>query len=117
MNVAFPFAVDGRGRTASCGEARHVRDLLEMLLFTAPTERVMRPTFGTGILRLVFGAAPEAAAATRLLVEGALQELLGDVIAVESVRAEADEGTLTVSVAYRIHATGERRTETLQGRP
>ena len=117
MNVAFPFAVDGRGRTAACTDRQHVRDLLELLLFTVPTERVMRPTFGTGILKLVFGGAPAAAAATKLLVEGALQEWLGDVLEVDGVRAESSEGTLTVSIDYRVRATGESRTETMQGRP
>jgi len=117
VNVAFPFRVDGNGRTAACDDARHVRDLLEQLLFTVPGERVNRPTFGTGVLQLVFGpGGPEVAAATQLLVQGALQEWLGDVLDVEAVRATAGEGTLTIAVDYRVLASGERRTEVVQGR-
>ena len=42
--LAFPFHVDDRGRTADTDELDHVRDLVEQLLFTAPGERVNRPT-------------------------------------------------------------------------
>lgn len=118
MNVAFPFRVDGRGRTAASDDARHVRGLLEQLLFTVPGERVNRPTFGTGILQLVFApGGPEVAAATQLLVQGALQEWLGDALDVESVRASASEGRLVVAIDYRVRRTGERRSETFEGRP
>src|SRR5262249_5620163 len=53
-DVAFPFAVDGRGRTADRGYDDHVRDMIELLLFTQPGERVMRPDFGCGLADLVF---------------------------------------------------------------
>jgi len=46
MNIAYPFRFDGRGRTALADDDRHIRDLIEQLLFTNPGERVMRPEFG-----------------------------------------------------------------------
>ena len=67
MNTVFPYQFDARGRTAEADDERHIRDLIEQLLFTAPGERVNRPTFGSGLLQLVFAPnSPELAAATTL---------------------------------------------------
>jgi Bacteriophage baseplate protein W len=107
--VDFPFHVDGRGRTAGTDADDHLRDLIEQVLFTAPGERVMRPEFGSGLLALVFEpGGPELVAATQHLVQGALQQELGHLIAVESVEVRQDEGTLTVNVGYVALRTQER---------
>ncbi len=106
MTTDFPYAVDGRGRTAATDPDGHVRDLVEQVLFTSPGERVMRPDFGSGLLRMVFEpGGPEAAAATQYLVQGALERELADVVAVESVRVEALDAALVVTVAYVVRAT------------
>jgi phage baseplate assembly protein W len=107
--VDFPFHVDGRGRTAGTDADDHLRDLIEQVLFTAPGERVMRPEFGSGLLALVFEpGGPELVAATQQLVQGALQQELGHLIAVESVEVRQDEGALTVNVGYVALRTQER---------
>ena len=55
----------------------------------------MRPDFGSGLLGLVFEpGGPELVATTQHLVQGALQQELGHLIAVESVEVEQDEGAL-----------------------
>jgi hypothetical protein len=109
VNVDFPLHVDGRGRTATTGPEDHLRDLIEQVLFTAPGERVMRPDFGSGLLGLVFEpGGPELVAATQHLVQGALQQELGHLIAVESVDTAYEEGTLSVSITYVVLATRER---------
>jgi uncharacterized protein len=101
VDIDFPFRVDGRGRTADTTADDHLRDLIEQVLFTAPGERVMRPDFGSGLLGLVFEpGGPELVAATQHLVQGALQQELGHLIAIESVDVSQDEGTLTVQVRY-----------------
>ena len=100
-NVDFPYHVDGRRRTADTGAGDHLRDLIEQVLFTAPGERVMRPDFGSGLLGLVFEpAGPELVATTQHLVQGALQQELGHLLAVESVEVSQDEGVFSVSVSY-----------------
>ena len=112
-NLDFPYQFDGRGRTAATDDPDHIRDLVHQVLFTSPGERVMRPTFGSGLLQLVFAPnSPELAAATQLLVQGALQQWLGDLIVPESVNAEASEGSLTVTVTYVVRRTGARETQT-----
>lgn len=111
MQVDYPYSVDPRGRTAATGEDEHVRNLVEQVLFTAPGERVNRPSFGSGLLQLVFAPlSDELASATQFLVQGALQQWLGDVIEVEAVEVEGEDSTLGVRVVYTVRRTGERRT-------
>src|SRR3954451_14372807 len=113
MNIAWPYHIDTSNRTAEAGDERHVRDLIEQVLFTSPTERVMRPSFGSGVLQLVFAPnSPELAATTQFLVEGALQQCFSDVIDINEVLVEAVDSTLTGSVGYAIRFTGETRTHT-----
>src|SRR5215510_11701839 len=112
MRLAYPYHFDARGQTAETTDGTHVRDLIELVLFTTPGERVMRPDFGSGLYALVFepGGA-ELAATTQHLVQGSLQQELGHLISVESVEIAQDEGTLTVDVRFVALRTRERRTE------
>ena len=114
MDVFFPYQTDGRGRSR---EARrdedndeYIRGLIEQVLFTAPGERVMRPDFGSGLQQLLFaGNSPELASTTQMLVQGALQQWLGNLIIVESVDIDAVDSALHVEVIYTV-----RRTQTQQ---
>lgn len=100
--IDFPYRYDGRGRTAGAEADEYLRDLIQQVLLTAPGERVMRPDFGSGLMQLVFaGNSAELAATTQFLVQGALQQWLGELLAVESVDVEAVDSTLRVRVRYR----------------
>jgi phage baseplate assembly protein W len=115
-NVDFPFHFDSRGRTASADEDEHIRDLIHQVLFTAPGERVMRPTFGCRLLQLVFAPnSEELAAATEMVVQGALQEWLGDRIQVNTVDVQAEEAILRVRVDYTVIRTQQRSVEEFAG--
>src|SRR5512133_3391069 len=95
MNIAFPLGFDRSGRTSQADGDAHVRDMIEQLLFTSPGERVNRPTFGSGVLQLVFAPNSDAlAAALRLTLHASLQEWLGDLIEVTDVQVEHDDSTL-----------------------
>lgn len=110
MNIAFPLRIDGRGRVAEATTEEHIRQAIEQVLFTMPGERVNRPTFGSGLMQLVFAPlSPEVATATQFLAQGALQEWLGDVIQVEGVRVEAEDARLRVTVQYLVQRTQQRR--------
>ncbi|HYH79024.1 MAG TPA: GPW/gp25 family protein [Longimicrobium sp.] len=110
MNVDFPYRIDGRGRTATADDEDHVRDLIEQVLFTSPGERVNRPTFGSGVLQLVFAPNSEAlAAAAQFSLQGALQQWLGDLIQVDAVEVESDDAALRVTVVYMVRRTQQRR--------
>lgn len=112
MHIDYPYHFDGRGRTATASDDGYVRGLIEQVLFTQPGERVNRPGFGSGILQLVFAPlSDELASATRFLVQGALEQWLGRLIAVDEVAVDRNDSTLRVSVSFVIQRTGERRLE------
>lgn len=110
MDIAYPYRFDGRGRTAQTVTDDHIRDLIEQTLFTSPGERVNRPTFGTGLRQLVFAPnSGELATATQFLVQGALQQWLGDLIQIEAVQVESQDATLNVKVQYLVRRTQQRQ--------
>jgi len=115
MNVQFPYSFDQRGRTADADQDtnpqnRHIRDLIEQVLFTAPGERVNQPTFGCGLLQLVFDPnSVEIATATQYLVQGALQNNLGDLISLNDVSVSAQNNQLTVVVQYTVRSTQQQQ--------
>jgi hypothetical protein len=107
----FPYHFDGLGRTATTSSDDHVRDLIEQVLFTAPGERVMRPDFGSGLLALVFQPnSVTLAATTQMLIQGALQQYLSNLIAVQSVDVVNDDSALRVSIVYTL--LSDRTTQT-----
>src|ERR1700712_3898220 len=106
MNLKFPIQFDQNGKTAGSTDDNHIRDMIEQVLFTAPGERVNRPSFGSGLLQLVFEPnSNELAATTQFLVQSSLQQWLGDLIEVNDVQIESQEASLTVSVVYVIRST------------
>jgi phage baseplate assembly protein W len=112
MNIDFPFQIDGRGRTSTSGD-EHIRDLIEQLLFTNPGERVNRPTLGSGLLQMVFApSSDELAAATQFLVQGTLQQWLGDLIQAEAVRVTTQDSILQVTVQYVVRRSQVRQVAT-----
>ncbi len=112
MHIDHPFHIGSSRRTATTSEAAHLRDLIEQVLFTNPGERVNRPEFGSGLSQLVFaGNGDELATAAQFLVQGALQQHLGDRLQIEAVGVHTEESTLTVTVTYRVRTTGERITD------
>jgi phage baseplate assembly protein W len=118
MNLDFPFHFDDRGRTAETGRDDHIRDMIEQLLLTAPGERVNRPTFGSGLLQIVFAPnSPELASALQFSAQAALLQWLGDIIDVHNVIVSAEDSTLRVEVSYVVRSTDETRTDTFIGAP
>lgn len=111
--VGYPWSIGRDGRSVLVDDDRHVRDLIELVLFTTPGERVNRPTFGSGLLQAVFApGGTEVAAAGQLLVQSALEQWMGDVIELEDVAVAAEDARLTVTVQYVIRSVQERRVDT-----
>lgn len=110
MQLDYPYDFDSRGRTAETIDDEHIRDLIEQLLFTTPGERVNRPTFGSGVLQLIFAPNSQAlASATQVTVQGALQQWLGDLIQVEAVEVQSEDSTLRVLVQYTVRRNQQRQ--------
>lgn len=100
-HLDHPWHIDALGKSALTDDAGHLRDLIEQVLFTAPGERVMRPDFGSGLLGLVFEPnSSTLAATTQVLVQGALQQHLGHLIALQAVEVEPVDAQLQVRVQY-----------------
>lgn len=109
MPLASPYQLDSKGRPAlvSEGSDAHVRSLIEQVLFTRPGERLNRPTFGCGLEQLVFSPLDDAlATAAQAVIQGALQQWLGEQISVDAVQVEADENVLRVTVRYQPRERG-----------
>lgn len=106
MNITYPYGFDESGWTATSDMEDHIRELIEQVLFTAPGERVNRPSFGANVRQLIFAPASGAlAATTQSIVEGALQQYLGSLIDIDRVNAESDNEVLRVEIVYRIRQT------------
>lgn len=107
-NLAFPWQIDRRGRTAVAPDDAHVLQMIELVLFTNPGERVNRPDFGSGLQQLVFAPnSPELAATVQYTMQAALQRYLGDVIVVDTLEVTSVDARLVVFVSYARRDTGQ----------
>jgi uncharacterized protein len=114
IEIRFPYGLDDRGRTATVDYDDHVEQMLELLLFTRPGERVNQPTFGCGLLDQVFAPnSPEIAAALNVTIAAAISLWLRDVVSVTSLEVTAQENRLSVNLAYTVLATGSPASLTL----
>ena len=110
FNLAFPYHFDPGGRTAGTDDISHINELIEQLLFTVPGERVNRPDFGSGVAQLIFAPnSTELASATQYLLQGALQQVMGDVIDVKTVEVTANDNTLTIRITYVVRVTQQQQ--------
>lgn len=111
----FPYRIDTQGRTATTTRLDGIRDRIEQVLFTEPGERVMMPTFGCGLNRLLFAAVSDAVVEnTRSLVATSLQTWMQDDIDLSEVDVRFDNGVLFIDVAYTVLPTGERQQATFE---
>jgi phage baseplate assembly protein W len=100
-SMSFPFRIDDLGQVALSSGEDNIRTKVLQVLLTSPGERVNLPEFGCGLRDLVFDPNNEIlAATTEFTVTKALQRWLGDDIIVQGVDVSADEGQLTIEVAY-----------------
>ncbi len=102
MHFGFPYRIGPDGRSADASADAHVRELIELVLFTAQGERVRRPDFGAGVRQMLFAEnSPELASALQHLVQSALQRFLADAIEVRGVDVRAQDAQLVVQVRFR----------------
>src|SRR5258706_15412688 len=111
MQIDYPFHFDNGGRTASSASSDdHIRNMIEQILFTDPGERVNLPDFGCGVRRLIFLPNNDVqAAAAQFLIQGALQQQMGNRIEVEAVDVQADDASLNILVQYTVKRTQQRK--------
>jgi phage baseplate assembly protein W len=111
-SILYPFAIDqGLGKLAEeTNYTAHVEQMIRQVLFTNPGERVNRPDFGCGLLRMVFAPNSEATASlTKVLIVQSLEKWLGTLIEVIDVDAQALGETLEIKIVYLLKARQEQR--------
>jgi phage baseplate assembly protein W len=112
MTLAYPYGFSNTGLTAQTDLATHIRDMIELILFTSPGERVNRPTFGTGTAALVFEPNSDVlAGAQQQVIHSSLQQWLSDLIQVAGVDVSNIDSTLQITVRYTILQSRQQKTE------
>ena len=107
----FPIRVDDGGAIAEAREEDKVRQSIEIILRTAPGERVMRPDFGCGIHDLVFDTISGAMIGrVASVVAGALAtwEPRIDVLSVRPQQDTEDPTRLLIEINYRLRSSNSR---------
>ena len=117
--IGFPYQFTAHGRTRVPDADARLRELVEMLLFTLPGERVMRPSLGTPIAGLLFEGLNDAlATALQTSLHAALQQWLAGVLEVLGVEVESVGTALAITITYRgVHESEARRMTLQKERP
>lgn len=112
----FPFGVGPSGTLRPTGgDDAELQGRIVQVLFTAPGERVNEPTFGCGLLNLVFDPNnPILAAAVEFTAGQALIRWLGEEIVVAGVTVTAQDETLSAEVVYIRRQTRARQSLRVQ---
>ncbi len=113
QGLTFPLQMSSRGEIALVQGDEDIRQAIQIILSTAPGERVMRPEFGCRIHELLF--APHNAETESMLihyVEEALERWeprveLQDVDVLPN--SNGNEGTLFVEIKYQVKSTFDER--------
>jgi phage baseplate assembly protein W len=108
--LAFPLgiAASGRSATVAYGSDAHVRQMLELLIFTMAGERVMRPDFGSPVMQMVFTAGNgPVGIALQATLQATITQWLGHVLDLHdlSVRFDENDAVLEIDVTYETLAT------------
>ena len=99
--MGFPFTFANTGRSRVPDEVECLNELVEMLLFTIPGERVMRPDLGTPVTELLFEGMNDALdAALQVAIHGALTQHLAGILDVREVEVNSSDSTIEISVVY-----------------
>ena len=108
----WPLGVDHTGSIRLTDTADDIERSMQIVLMTAPGERVMRPAFGCEIWDLLFEPITPSLFG---LVAQAVYEALGQWeprIVVDEVTPTGDEkneGVVRVEISYRVRATNDAR--------
>lgn len=108
----WPLQIDHTGSIRMTEGAADLDRAMAVVLATAPGERVMRPQFGCRIWDLLFEpVTPNLLGLMAQAVRDALTQWEPRVVVdnVDPVPDPDDQALITISVAYRVKATNDRR--------
>jgi len=105
MNKSFPFRFDKYGHIQNADNNEHVREMMELILFTMPGERVNRPDFGCGVQLMVFGSTVgEVMSVKQANIQSELQRHLGHLINIQEVVISTEESRVNILIRYVLYA-------------
>jgi phage baseplate assembly protein W len=109
---SWPMTVDHTGSIKLTASSDDIERSMQIVLITAPGERVMRPQFGCRIWDLLFE--PVTPNLLGLIAEAVRQAIAQweprvDVEAVEPMPDPDDSALVRVHIVYRVRATNDRR--------
>jgi uncharacterized protein len=105
-----PYRLTPARRLADADPARHIADMVRLVLLTGAGERLHRPEFGAGLgARTLFEPLdPALATVIDVRARGSLLDTLGDRIEVLDLAvARTGESTLEATLTYRLRPAGE----------
>ncbi len=108
--LAFPFAAAPNGRSMSLAYASddQVKQMLELLIMTIASERVMRPDFGSPVRQMLFSAGNgPVAIALEATLQATINQWLGHVLDLHDLAVEFSENdaVIDIAVTYATRAT------------
>ncbi len=115
--LAFPFQPGSSGRSASVlyGSDAHVRQMLELLIFTIAGERVMQPELGSPVTQMVFGAGNgPVAAALQTTLHAAITQWLGHVLELRDLIVTFQESDAALEVVVEYMPLASKTSEKLE---
>ena len=115
-HLAFPFHIGTDGKTAQVSSLEeHVKQELIQLLLTNLGERVFLPEFGGGVRQLIFESADETASGmTKAMMTQVISTWLGHRLTLENLEVKIQNGTIEVTIKYKIIGTEDSRLMTFQ---
>lgn len=108
--VRHPYRLTPAHRLADADPARHIADMVRLVLLTGAGERLHRPELGAGLgAHALFEPLDQALASiVDMRARSSLQEALGDRIEVLDLAVErSGESTLEATLTYRLRPVGE----------
>ena len=108
MHKSFPFQINHYGHINEADDEKHLRDMMEQILFTIQGERVNRPDFGCGVQLLVFSAIqPEMLTVKQSLIQMELQKYLGHLMQLREVKISTQDSQLNILIRYTSFADNQ----------
>lgn len=114
--LAFPFspATSGRSSTVAYGGDAHVRQMLELLIFSLAGERVMRPELSSPVMQMVFGAGNgPVAIGLQAALQASITQWLGHVLELRDLSVKFDEKDVALEVVVTYETLASKRADRL----
>lgn len=97
----YPFSISGNGMINTANEDKHIKDMIEQILFTSGGERLNSPRFGAGIKNTIFSPInPMLETTLKLTITASIQQWLDHLIIVENVDVKSEEEKLFINITY-----------------